>query len=508
MDDRMTIFRGRGTAAGTILSALILLSLIGLVHVGLLRGFHPLLLPEARLGFAALIVLSFGLIATTRLAAAVRQAKASRSRWVGVRDDGLEWTDGRRDVRVAWEEIEEVRVNFLRLQERVVSYVTATTKSGERFSLSHHFQGRVQDDRGGVPTEHAVLDVEMTPFLLWMLKERAGLSEVEPYVWRRGAPAAVVVEDPTCEGRDEAPFAAQTQRGVTPVQAGLALASLLLYVIMFQGWMIGLGVFALLFFHELGHVWAMMRAGIRVKGIYFIPFLGAATVPDTLWKDRDTRAYISISGPLWGVLASVPILGIYYATGRRWDALLSFVVLNALLNLVNLIPISPLDGAHVFSSIFYSVSPRLGLVFGAGFLLVALAAAILVGGALLWLLAILGVVFGGFEVLSQYSAALEAEKVRRLGPASDRRWTEEVTRLGDMLSLQTLEEYAWVRTGGAPRRAGKWMRWQQLLSCEAMSGARIALYLGVYFSLAAALVLGLFAARDLPFLRQMSLLFH
>ncbi len=504
----MTIFRGRGTAAGTILSAVILLSLIGLVHFSLLRGFHALLLPEARLTFAALILLSYGFIATTRLAAAVRQAQASRRRWVGVRDDGLEWTDGRRALRVAWEEIEEVRVNFLRLQERVVSYVTATTKSGDRFSLSHHFQGRVQDDRGGIPTEHAVLDVEMTPFLLWMLKERAGLSEVEPYVWRRGAPAVVVVEEPSGEEPSETPFIEPSRWVVPPLQWILALVSLLLYCLMSHSLLIGLGICSLLLVHELGHAWAMRRSGMKVKGIYFIPVLGAVTVPDTLWRDRDARAYTSISGPLWGVLASLPILLLDRVVGGHTEFLVTIVLVNAILNLVNLLPLPPLDGARVLLSALDSVSPRLGLIVGGGCLVALLIAAIVLGWVILWLLAIICGILGGFELISQYSAAMEAEKVRHLGLVADRRWSMEVARLGDMLSLQTLEEYAWIRTGGAPRRQGKWMRWQQILACEPMSSGRVALYLGVYFSLAAALVGGLVAARDTQFIQLLGELFH
>ncbi|GEM_PF-5249667 len=493
----MILFRGRGTAAGTILSALVFVTFIGAIHFGLVFGFRRHLLPEAQLPFAFILILSFGFIATYRLAGAVRIVRTRRRRWVGVNEGGFEWTDGERVVRVAWEDVEEVRVHFVRIQAHVASYVTVQTLSGERIALSHLFQGRIQEQSDGLKIDHAVVDVEMTPFLLWMMKERAGLFEVEPFVWRRGAPAVVVVEEPGADPELADRVGVSARTFLTPVQVALVIGSLLLYKFLlaerYGGWLGAILFVALLLCHELGHVWAMVRLGMKVRGVYFIPLLGAATVPETLWRDRDALAYTSLSGPLWGVLASAPILAVYYLTGREHGVLLGVVLLNAALNLLNLLPIPPLDGARVLASIASSVSPRLGLVVGIGVVLLTLSAAIFTGEALLWILAGMGVVFGGFEVVSQYSAAVEAEKVRRLAPSGER-WSEEVTRLGDMLSLQTVEEYAWTRTGGAPRRVGRWMRWQQVLGCEAMRGGRIAFYLSFYLLFVIGLVVGLVAS--------------
>ncbi|MEK7867397.1 MAG: hypothetical protein AAB434_12010 [Planctomycetota bacterium] len=496
----MILFRGRGTAAAAILSAIVVVALIGGLHLGLVFGFRRNVLPEAQVPFILVLILSFGFIATFRLAGAVRFVRARRRRWVGVDERGFEWTDGERVVHVAWEEVEEVRVHFVRIEAHVLSYVTVQTLAGERVALSHLFQGRIQEQSDGRKIDTAVVDVEMTPFLLWMVSERAGLSEVEPLVWRRGAPAEVVVEEPGTDVELAGRVGVSAKTFFTPVQVALVIGSLLLYKLLlserYGGWL-GAGLFvALLLCHELGHVWAMVRLGMKVRGVYFIPLLGAATVPETLWRDRDALAYTSLSGPLWGVLASAPILAAWYLTGREHGVLLGVVLLNAALNLLNLLPIPPLDGARVLASIASSVSPRLGLAVGIGVVLLTLSAAVFTGEPLLWALAALGVVLGGFEVLSQYSAAVEAEKVRSLVPAG-RAWTTEVARLGDALSLQTLEEYAWTKTGGAPRRVGRWTRWQQVLGCEAMRGGRIAFYLCFYLLLVVGLVVGLAASIPL-----------
>lgn len=496
----MTRFKGRGTTAGILFSALVVVALLGLAHVGLVVGFIQFILPEARVPFVFLVILSFGFVTTLRLASAVRLVQARRRRWVGVDDDGVEWTDGVRMIRMAWAEIEEVRVHFVRIEAHVASYVTVQTVKGEQVALSHHFQGRIQEKRGGVLTENAVLDVEMTPFLLWMLKERAGLSEVEPFVWRRGEPAVVVVDDPTADPNLHTRVGVPLANLLSPLQILIVVGTVFLYALLSNwNWLVAILLVALLFFHELGHVYAMVRLGMKVRGVYFVPFFGAVTVPETLWKDRDALAYTSLSGPLWGVLASVPILAVYYLTGQQhWD-LLAVVLVNALLNLLNLLPIPPLDGARVLASILSSFSPKLGLAVGVSVILVTLAGAAFADVMPLWGLLILALVFGvfgGLEVISQYSAALEAEKIRRLvQPKAG--WTEDVARLGDMLALQPCEEYAWIRAGGAPRRVGRWTRWQQVLGCTAMGGRRIAVYLIFYLFLVGLLVAGLVAAAPL-----------
>lgn len=499
----MILFRGRGSATGTILSAFLFVALVGTLHGGLVVGFRRLLLPEAQIPFAFLLILSFGFLATYRLAGAVRMVKARRRRWVGVDETGLEWTDGERVVRMAWADVEEVRVHFVRFQAHVVSYVTVASRSGERVAISHLFQGRIQEKTNGVRTDRAVVDVEMTPFLLWLLKERAGLSEVEPFVWRRGEPAVVVVEepghDPELGRRVGSPLASL----LSPIQLVLVVGTLLLFR-SFVGWKGAILLVGLMFFHELGHVYAMVRLGMKVRGVYFVPPLGAVTIPETLWKDREALAYTSLSGPLWGVAASLPILATYFLTGREDGVLFLVVFLNAFLNLLNLLPIPPMDGSRVLTSILSSFSPKLGLAVGFGVIVASLLAAALTGAFPAWVLALLGVLFGvlgGFEVLSQYSAAVEAEKIRRLVPA-DPGWAADVARIGDMLALQSLEEYAWTRAGGAPRRVGRWTRWQQVLGCTAMRGERIAVYLTSYIVLVGGLVAGLvLAARFLENVR-------
>src|SRR5215208_2699678 len=53
------------------------------------------------------------------------------------------------------------------------------------------------------------------------------------------------------------------------------LVSVAAYAVIW-GWRFAVGFVALLFVHEMGHVIQMKREGVKISGMLFIPFLGAA----------------------------------------------------------------------------------------------------------------------------------------------------------------------------------------------------------------------------------------
>ena len=125
------------------------------------------------------------------------------------------------------------------------------------------------------------------------------------------------------------------------------------------GWKFAVAIMAMLFFHESGHVWAMRKCGIPTKGFYFIPLLGGAAVPDRAFKSRGEEFYVAIMGPIWGWLFSLAIMLIYYATGNPLFAVISSWM--ALINLFNLLPVSPLDGGRMLKSILFSINSKLAI---------------------------------------------------------------------------------------------------------------------------------------------------
>jgi Zn-dependent protease len=140
-------------------------------------------------------------------------------------------------------------------------------------------------------------------------------------------------------------------------KAGLAGASFASYAYMFT-WEFAFIIMSALFLHECGHIWAMKRCGIKTKGIYFIPFVGGAAVSEEMCHSRSEEVFIALMGPIWGLLLAIATGFLYYiyeepifAAAASW---------MAMLNLLNLLPISPLDGGRVIKSIGFSIQSTLG----------------------------------------------------------------------------------------------------------------------------------------------------
>lgn len=122
---------------------------------------------------------------------------------------------------------------------------------------------------------------------------------------------------------------------------------------MFWGWSFAAGFVALIFIHEMGHVLALRMMGIPASAPMFIPFVGAHIVMKQMPKNAYVEAVGAYGGPLLGTLGAIGCVGIGVATGNLfWYALASS---GFLLNLFNLLPISPLDGGRIIGVI----SPKL-----------------------------------------------------------------------------------------------------------------------------------------------------
>ncbi|HSD12982.1 MAG TPA: site-2 protease family protein, partial [Patescibacteria group bacterium] len=132
------------------------------------------------------------------------------------------------------------------------------------------------------------------------------------------------------------------------------------YAVMWN-WKFAVVLLGSLFLHEMGHLWAMKRYGLKTKGVYFIPLLGAAAVSEDRFPSRKAETVIALMGPLWGFGLALATFGGYLATREPIFAALAGWM--AMINLFNLLPINPLDGGRVMKSIAYSVSSRLGVLF-------------------------------------------------------------------------------------------------------------------------------------------------
>lgn len=115
------------------------------------------------------------------------------------------------------------------------------------------------------------------------------------------------------------------------------------------GWKFGVGFGVLILLHEMGHYIDIRRRGLPADMPVFLPGFGAYVRWQAIGVSLQTRAEVSLAGPLAGLLAGVACLLIWWKTGDPiWAALTRAGVW---LNLMNLIPIWVLDGGHATNAL-------------------------------------------------------------------------------------------------------------------------------------------------------------
>jgi len=80
------------------------------------------------------------------------------------------------------------------------------------------------------------------------------------------------------------------------------------------GWKFALGVVLSIYIHEMGHVQALQRYGIKATAPMFIPGLGAVIRLKQYPADAREDARVGLAGPLWG-LGALAAYVVYRATG-------------------------------------------------------------------------------------------------------------------------------------------------------------------------------------------------
>jgi len=115
------------------------------------------------------------------------------------------------------------------------------------------------------------------------------------------------------------------------------------------GWKFALGLILSVYVHEMGHVAALRRHGIKATAPMFIPGFGAVIrlkqYPATPRED----ARVGLAGPLWGLAAALAAYAVYLATG--WTSWAAIAKVGAWINLFNLLPVWQLDGSRGFHAL-------------------------------------------------------------------------------------------------------------------------------------------------------------
>src|SRR6185503_11918284 len=158
-----------------------------------------------------------------------------------------------------------------------------------------------------------------------------------------------------------------------------SVSSLALYLVLgyyiFHSFDMLLLITAIVVFHELGHFVAMKSFRYKDLGIFFIPLLGAYVSGSKREVSQKESAIILLAGPLPGIILGTIFYLLYQNDPDLSIAGISFYSVSLMLiflNIINLIPVYPLDGGQLLNRVFFNEESWLSKIFvilSAGFLI-------------------------------------------------------------------------------------------------------------------------------------------
>lgn len=161
---------------------------------------------------------------------------------------------------------------------------------------------------------------------------------------------------------------------------GTMFISIAAYAIAF-GWPFAVGFVLLIFVHEMGHVIQLRREGVEASAPIFIPFLGAVIAAKSLGEDAVAEARVGLAGPILGTIGTLIPLAVWLATGSDLWRALAYV--GFFINLINLLPVLPLDGGRAMAVL----GPKVWI---AGIVVAVAASVVFLGPIMLVIVLVLG----------------------------------------------------------------------------------------------------------------------
>ncbi len=133
------------------------------------------------------------------------------------------------------------------------------------------------------------------------------------------------------------------------------------YVFFNQNWMLVLVLSGVVIFHEMGHFIAMKIYNYKDLGIFFIPLMGAYVTGNKNEVSQKQSAIILLAGPLPGIILGIAI---FYLAGYYNDYMMERIAwILIYLNVLNLLPVYPLDGGQLLNRLFLDSYHIIGKIF-------------------------------------------------------------------------------------------------------------------------------------------------
>ncbi len=159
---------------------------------------------------------------------------------------------------------------------------------------------------------------------------------------------------------------------------------------LFFDWTMAAALIAILLLHECGHAVAMRAFGHKDISLFFVPFMGAVVTGSPRDMSAFRQTIILLAGPVPGLVLGVLALLYTVSFAAEPSAVVEQIALLAIMiNLFNLLPITPLDGGQLLELAIFGRWPRARLVFYILSILVFAGLALHLQAPSLWVLATL-----------------------------------------------------------------------------------------------------------------------
>lgn len=125
-------------------------------------------------------------------------------------------------------------------------------------------------------------------------------------------------------------------------------------------------VLAVIALHEGGHYLAMRLTGYRNVSVFFLPGLGGLATGDKANATPFEKLFVYLAGPVPGIaIAAVAFWAMLSGVWHTPEWLTGFLWVSLVINYLNLLPITPLDGGRVVETFLFARLPLLRFVFAA-----------------------------------------------------------------------------------------------------------------------------------------------
>jgi stage IV sporulation protein FB len=157
-------------------------------------------------------------------------------------------------------------------------------------------------------------------------------------------------------------MAERSQNALTRSLIGLFVYALLFYFIFDQNLAYIAAILLVIIIHEMGHFVFMRLFNYKNVKIFIVPLLGAFTSGKKQQVSQWQLSLIILGGPVPGIL----IGSVLYWLNRDWAHPTVQMLANTFLiiNLLNSLPVYPLDGGRLIETLFFKDNHVIRLVFG------------------------------------------------------------------------------------------------------------------------------------------------